>query len=352
MRKYRMRLLHFILLFSLAGAVGMTMSVNRTLSAEEAETASGPVAPPASEAEPTPVSEPVVPAAPPIVNKGPVEMGEKAEFVGAEACAACHQDLVDSFKGAKHGKALPKMKGIEFDKSCETCHGAGSLHAGAGGDKTAPGFAALKSFKKMSASDVSGACMECHKDTERSHWSGSPHDRANVSCTDCHSLHSAKGHGELVKTNTSETCYQCHKDVKGQMRRSAHMPVAEGKMDCTSCHSPHGTGTPKLLNASNGNQLCYQCHQDKRGPFLWEHMPVRENCLNCHHPHGSHHDKMLVAKQPFLCQRCHAYTRHPGTLYDATSAANQQSQIFGQSCYSCHSNIHGSNHPAGKAFTR
>lgn len=344
MKKFRMRLLHFVLLFTIAGAAGLAMSVSRSLSAEETVPAASEVEPPTAETE--------VPAVPMVADEPAVATAEKAEFVGAEACGACHQDLMEAFKGAKHGKALPKMKGVEFEKSCETCHGAGSLHAGAGGDKTNPAFAAIKSFKKLSASDVSGACMECHKDTARSHWAGSPHDRANVSCTACHSLHSAKGHGELVKTNTSETCYQCHKDVKGQMRRSAHMPVAEGKMDCTSCHSPHGTGTPKLLNASTGNQLCYQCHQDKRGPFLWEHMPVRENCLNCHHPHGSHHDKMLVAKQPFLCQRCHAYTRHPGTLYDATSAANQQSQIFGQSCYSCHSNIHGSNHPAGKAFTR
>lgn len=351
MKKFRMRMLHFMLLFTFAGAVGLAVSVNRTLSAEDAAPASEPAVSPSTEPAAAPAVEPVSsPVSTPVAES--VAAPEKAEFVGAEACAACHQDVVEAFKGAKHGKALPKMKGVEFEKSCETCHGAGSLHAGAGGDKSAPGFATIKLFKKMSASDVSGACMKCHTDTARSHWVGSPHDRANVSCTDCHSLHNAKGHGELVKNNTSETCYQCHKDVKGQMRRSAHMPVEEGKMDCTSCHSPHGTGTQKLLNASTGNQLCYQCHQDKRGPFLWEHMPVRENCMNCHHPHGSHHDKMLLAKQPFLCQRCHAYTRHPGTIYDATSAANQRSQIFGQSCYSCHSNIHGSNHPAGKALTR
>ena len=33
-------------------------------------------------------------------------------------------------------------------------------------------------------------------------------------------------------------------------------------------------------------------------------------------PHGSNHDKLLVAKPPYLCQRCHLNTRHPGTLYD------------------------------------
>ena len=71
-----------------------------------------------------------------------------------------------------------------------------------------------------------------------------------------------------------------------------------------------------MISADWVNEKCLECHTEKRGPFLWEHAPVRENCLNCHDPHGSNHDKMLVAKQPYLCQRCHLNTRHPGTLYD------------------------------------
>lgn len=281
------------------------------------------------------------------------EEAAKAEFVGASVCANCHGEQVDGFKNAKHGIALPKIKGLEFEKSCETCHGAGSLHVEAGGDKTLPAFATVSNPKKLSGRDGSATCLKCHADAGRSHWDGGAHDRANVSCAACHSVHNAQAkHGQFVKKSEAETCYQCHRDIKSQMRRSAHMPVEEGKMACSSCHDPHGGPTPKQLKAASVNQLCYSCHQDKRGPFVWEHAPVRENCLNCHSPHGSHHDKMLVGKQPFLCQRCHAYTRHPGTLYDATNVKNQRSQIFAQSCYECHSNIHGSNHPAGKAFTR
>ena len=75
-----------------------------------------------------------------------------------------------------------------------------------------------------------------------------------------------------------------------------------------------------MIKADWVNELCLQCHTEKRGPFLWEHAPVRENCLNCHNPHGSNHDKLLVAKQPYLCQRCHLNTRHPGSLYDGRNA--------------------------------
>ncbi len=357
MKKFRMRMLHFLLLLTFAGAVGLAVSVNRTLSAEDAAPTDSPVSEMAvtspDSSGSAPAAEPAAPAVSiPVVEESNAN-SEKAEFVGAEACAACHQDVVEAFKGAKHGKSLPKMKGVEFEKSCETCHGPGSLHAGAGGDRTAPGFAQLIIFKKLKASEVSQACFTCHKDAERSHWSGSSHDRANISCVQCHSVHSAKSEkASLVQPTQQDTCYMCHGDVKGQMRRSAHMPVVEGKMMCDSCHGPHGTGTAKLVRAQSVNQLCYQCHQDKRGPMLWEHVPVRENCLNCHHPHGSHHEKMLLAKRTFLCQRCHLRTNHPSTLYSATDITNLNNKLVGQTCQECHSNIHGSNHPSGKTFIR
>ena len=50
--------------------------------------------------------------------------------------------------------------------------------------------------------------------------------------------------------------------------------------------------------------------------------------MTCHEPHGSNHMKMLKVKEPFLCQRCHSETRHPGTLYDQTQLTQcQQSSV-------------------------
>ena len=102
--------------------------------------------------------------------------------------------------------------------------------------------------------------------------------------------------------------------------RSSHHPVREGLMGCASCHDPHDGTKPKMVSADWVNEKCLSCHTEKRGPFLWEHAPVRENCMNCHDPHGSNHDKLLVAKQPYLCQRCHLNTRHPGSLYDGRNS--------------------------------
>jgi hypothetical protein len=61
---------------------------------------------------------------------------------------------------------------------------------------------------------------------------------------------------------------------------------------------------------------------------------------------------MLKAKEPFLCQRCHSDTRHPGTLYDQNQLNVASNRIIGRSCTNCHQTLHGSNHPSGKTFLR
>lgn len=294
----------------------------------------------------TPPAEPSVAAPPTPASTSPTE-------IGASACLACHDKIGENFARGDHGRGLVKIKGLDFEKTCEACHGPGSAHADAAGDRSNPGFASLKVFKTMSAQAVVEACQSCHNSVSRSHWSGGAHDRAHLSCLSCHSVHSPQSSkANLVKANEADTCYTCHGGIRGQMRRSAHMPVEDGKMSCSSCHNAHNTENSKMIKAASVNQLCYQCHQDKRGPTLWKHPPVQENCLNCHQPHGSHYDNMLLAKAPFLCQRCHGGVQHPSTLYDATGAANQQAHIITKSCLNCHSNIHGSNHPSGKTLTR
>ena len=110
-----------------------------------------------------------------------------------------------------------------------------------------------------------------------------------------------------------------------------------------------------MVSAESVNEKCLSCHTEKRGPFLWEHAPVRENCLTCHDPHGSNHEKLLGARQPYLCQRCHLNTRHPGTLYDGTNTLAGRSvsnRAVEHACKNCHQNVHGGNAPSGPYLGR
>jgi DmsE family decaheme c-type cytochrome len=108
--------------------------------------------------------------------------------------------------------------------------------------------------------------------------------------------------------------------------------------------------TPSLLKEPSLNDTCFTCHAEKRGPFLWTHPPQIESCANCHDPHGSNHENMLKTAKPRLCQQCHVPTQHPTRPYGRDTASLKF--VLGQSCLTCHVNIHGSNHPAGFAFTR
>ena len=276
-----------------------------------------------------------------------------AHLVGSEACADCHDKQYREYAVGGHGRAAGDSTLVAGKVGCESCHGPGSLHVDADGDKSDPRFATLVDLEKMPTDKVNSLCITCHKGGDQFMWSSSEHANQNVSCLSCHSMHDAKdaGHASLLKQeNTSMLCLTCHKSKKLALARSAHMPLEEGGMNCASCHNPHGSSTPHQLRAASTNDLCESCHTDKRGPMLWEHAPVRENCITCHEPHGSNNDKVLAGKRPFLCQRCHVGTRHPSTLYDAPDLASNR--LFNRSCTNCHTQIHGSNHPSGKYFLR
>jgi DmsE family decaheme c-type cytochrome len=273
-----------------------------------------------------------------------VPQADQPGYVGSDTCLMCHEDMRPY--GA-HARAWdPRSPAAAH--GCETCHGPGEKHVEAGGDATL-----IRTFHALAPREVGDTCTSCHNRADHAFWPGSAHDGRNLSCTTCHSVHDPKSvQGQLTKGSQVELCSQCHRQQAAKLDRSGHMPVREGKMQCSSCHNPHGSMNVRLLRAGHSvAESCTTCHTDKRGPFLFEHAPVRENCASCHDPHGSQHERMLVAKQPMLCQRCHIHTRHPSTIYD-NAVVGTSNRIFARSCVTCHSNIHGSNHPSGVTFLR
>jgi len=274
--------------------------------------------------------------------------GQTIGFVGDDTCATCHEAESKSLHATLHGKAQNERTPAATGRSCESCHGPGKAHVDSGEASK------IKRFNALSAREVNESCLSCHEKGAHASWAGSMHDARNVSCTACHSVHSAKSEKVLLKaSSTVETCASCHKTEALKVRKSGHMPVREGKMECTSCHSAHGSNNVRMLKVGNWvNESCASCHTEKRGPYLWEHAAGRENCVSCHDPHGSNNDRMLVAKQPMLCQRCHVSSRHPATVYDNTQVVSASNRVVGRSCVNCHSQIHGSNHPAGNVFLR
>ena len=237
---------------------------------------------------------PVAPQAPVARPAGPVV---DAHFVGEKVCATCHAGHAESFSKTLMGR-IGKTQPGKF--ACENCHGPGSQHVKLGGGR---GVGGIISFRvddlSRSVSENNAICLACHEKGDRTYWSGSIHEVRNVACTNCHTImRSVSAKFQLKTVYEPETCFQCHKDKRAQMARSAHMPIREGKMVCSDCHNPHGTANESLLKTATINDTCYKCHAEKRGPFLFEHTPVRVNCLNCHEAHGSINEFMLKVSRP------------------------------------------------------
>ena len=243
---------------------------------------------------------------------------------------------------------------------CEGCHGPSADHAA--GKVAWPEVV----FKGPHASPVSArnaVCLACHEDGERINWVGSRMQREGVACTDCHTAH-VKKDPVLARATEPDICFTCHSRIRADTFKYSHHPIREGLVACSDCHNPHGgAGDTRSLKEFTVNQTCYNCHADKRGPFLWEHQPVRDNCLNCHTPHGSNRPRLQIEQINFLCSTCHSATgsnhsggafggltaipfRGPGSVFTNSALANQRQ------CTNCHSQVHGSNSPAGAYFFR
>jgi DmsE family decaheme c-type cytochrome len=301
-------------------------------------------------------------------SSGPA-VAQQASYVGEKVCVGCHSQENLHFTETLHSKVFRQNPKSELErKVCEACHGPGSLHA-----KDTANKALLVGFTKHWGSQVdtmNKQCLACHQGGNRLHWPGSTHAGNQLACSDCHNpMEKLAANSLLARHSINDTCASCHRQQRAEFNKRSHMPLPEGKMTCVDCHNPHGSPTRPLLKAENVNTICYTCHAEKRGPFLWEHAPVRESCINCHSPHGSNHDKLLVAARPFLCQQCHSPSvGHPGNFWNNSQTAaaattegapnanfttsTQSQRIIGRSCQNCHSQIHGSNHPAGARWQR
>lgn len=278
-----------------------------------------------------------------------------AEYVGSEMCQACHEDIYKAFRTNRHfAVERDKKRGWE-GKSCESCHGPGSIHAESAEAKD------IRNPAKLAPKPSELACLKCHNNqkTNVGRVMGG-HGRNEVACASCHSVHKAGSEhivqGRFARINTQ--CAGCHQASWAQFQKPHRHRLPENAMSCVDCHNPHGSMLPGSIRTVNANDPgCFKCHGDKRGPFTFEHAPVRmDGCGTCHEPHGSQNPKMLTRhEERFVCLECHSNIGMPGSAQSGTAGNippafhNLLSPRF-QRCSTCHVKVHGSN--VNRAFTR
>ena len=311
----------------------------------------------------------------------PAQAQPKQAVQVAPVCANCHQAQWNSIDLSPHG-----AKGDADGSMCQSCHGNAAEHLKdpMKAKPTGNAFA-----KDGTADQRTSVCSTCHSSNRNlAFWASGKHQLNDVTCANCHSIHGkalapSPTISKFVTTflpNQADICATCHQPIRAATLKPSHHPIVEGKVKCSDCHNPHGSITPAMLKQPTINDQCYSCHADKRGPHVFNHPPVEENCATCHNPHGSVHAKLLNESAPNLCQDCHDWSRHPGTIYGAAGAYNCQpgdntvsggvavcppsrtgqpnpsvnNRLVARACLNCHSAIHGSNAPGnrGKFFTR
>jgi DmsE family decaheme c-type cytochrome len=258
-----------------------------------------------------------------------------ADFVGADTCAGCHEEVAKHFATNPHTK-MAEMHG-KAGVTCEGCHGPGKAHVEGGGDVT-------KIFNpaKASAKAVDAKCLSCHQG-KHANFERSAHGEGNVGCIGCHTIHGSKTE-PLLKAAQPTLCFGCHTDVQPQFSMPFHHKVNEGLVSCSDCHDPHGTFEKKGLKAAaQQDAVCTKCHTETAGPFVYEHEVVKtEGCTACHMPHGGPNPRLLNrANVNTVCLQCHSISTNFTTQEPSGPAHNQATQY--QSCIICHASIHGSN---------
>lgn len=279
------------------------------------------------------------PAPPPATEEA--APAPQAEQPAMPSCGDCH-DQAKAFLTNPHARG-GVTNGVVSNDVCATCHGDGTEHIEAGGDKTK-----ITVPRGRTGSDET--CRLCHEQTP----GGMHANSATVNCLSCHSIHSADPRSpHLVAKPQLALCGTCHTQSRSIETKPYSHRLERGGMTCSSCHDPHGRrakGERSLAMLGHlrvtraGEAPCVSCHTEKRGPFVFPHGgPEVGECTTCHETHGSSNPKMLVrATVKQICIECHSPIG-AGTLGSQPPSFHNLSLPRYQNCTTCHVAVHGSN---------
>src|SRR5580692_2651280 len=118
----------------------------------------------------------------------PAPQAKDSDYLGAEVCKTCHEEIYNSWEKTPHWKTTLDTKGGPSHQGCEGCHGPGAAHVAGGGDKTK-----IFVFTEHSTKEINERCLTCHAGgNEHMHALNSVHTENGVSCISCHSPHHAQ----------------------------------------------------------------------------------------------------------------------------------------------------------------
>lgn len=191
-----------------------------------------------------------------------VNRQQPIRYAGREACAACHTDMVDAHRNARHQTV-----------ACEVCHGPAAAHTEAPTENRLPaprerGYCPLchgynpsrpTGFPQIDpvAHNPLKPCISCHNP----HRPEPPHVPE-----ECGACHGQIARMKAVSHHVQLACTRCHETpVQHKVRPRAVRPDKPRNREfCGGCHA-QGTRRPKEIPridmaTHGGRYLCWQCH--------------------------------------------------------------------------------------------
>ena len=93
-----------------------------------------------------------------------VSQAKDSDYVGAEVCKTCHEEIYNRWEKTPHWKTTLDTKGGPSHQGCEGCHGPGAAHVAGGGDKTK-----IFIFSEHSPKEINDRCLTCHAASTEHH---------------------------------------------------------------------------------------------------------------------------------------------------------------------------------------
>jgi nitrate/TMAO reductase-like tetraheme cytochrome c subunit len=240
-------------------------------------------------------------------------------------CKECHTERGFTDAPFDHGTTAFKLGGKHAAASCESCHkGAKSVPAAVKPLARLRGATAAASATTVDFRGLQTTCVSCHQDSHQGDL--------GATCESCHGDSTFKLPGYL-HANTTTFYGDGHANVP-----------------CDGCHKadpltkPIRTGTPVVLNVryKAATTTCVSCHQDV-------HLgQVGTACESCHtlkqakfaveiFAHERTNFPLTGAHEKTTCRDCHTKET---TTFPASFGTATRLKGFGQTCVSCHKDVH------------
>jgi predicted CXXCH cytochrome family protein len=162
---------------------------------------------------------------------------------GATLCFTCHASAQPEFARKFHHAP------VDSPRECLSCHG--------------PHAAAAKPMLSIGGDEL---CLSCHG---RKLFQGKlRHAALDQGCVACHDPHSSDSR-KMLKQPEARLCAQCHADLSKHFHKTTSDkpdPRTGEGLTCTGCHSPHTADIKGLLRQDPRRELCIQCHDPNEFP--------------------------------------------------------------------------------------